>query len=45
MRWLQARAFEAIQPMHVGLKALLLSPFVFALAHTLWLAASVAGLA
>jgi len=45
MRWLQAPAFEAVQPMHGGLKALLLSPFVFVPAHTLWLAASVAGLA
>ncbi len=45
MRWLQAPAFEAVQPMHVGLKAVLLSTFVFVLAHTLWLAAIVAGLA
>jgi uncharacterized protein len=45
MRWLQAPAFEGVQPMHVGLKAVVLSTFVFMLAHTLWLAAIVAGLA
>ncbi len=45
MRWLQAPAFEGVQPLQVGLKAVLLSTFVFVLAHTLWLAAIVAGLA
>ncbi len=45
MRWLQAPAFEGVQPMHVGLKAVVLSTFVFMLAHTLWLAAIIAGLA
>jgi hypothetical protein len=45
MRWIQAPAFEGVQPLHVGLKAVVLSTFVFTLAHTLWLAAIVAGLA
>jgi len=45
MRWIQAPAFEGVLPMRVGLKAILLSTFVFTLAHTLWLAAIVAGLA
>jgi hypothetical protein len=45
IRWLQAPAFEGVQPMHVGLKAVMLSTFVFMLAHTLWLAAIIAGLA
>jgi hypothetical protein len=45
MRWLQAPAFEGVLPMHVGLKAVVLSTFVFMLAHTLWLAAIIAGLA
>lgn len=45
MRWLQAPLFEAVLPQRVGLKALVLSTFVFVLAHTLWLAAAIAGLA
>ncbi len=45
MRWIQAPQFEAVDPMRVGLRAVLLSTFVFMLAHTLWLAAIVAGLA
>ena len=45
MRWLQAPRFEGIDPRRVGLKALGLSTFVFMLAHPLWLAAIVAGLA
>jgi CAAX prenyl protease-like protein len=44
MRWLQAPLFEAVLPQRVGLKALVLSTFVFVLAHTLWLAAAIAGL-
>ena len=45
MRWLQAPRFEGIDPRRVGPKALGLSTFVFMLAHPLWLAAIVAGLA
>ena len=45
MRWLQSPVFEGIDPRRVGAKAVLLSTFVFMLAHPLWLAAIVAGLA
>ena len=45
MRWIQQPVFEAVQPAAVGLRAVVLSTFVFVLAHTLWLAAIVAGLA
>ena len=45
MRWLQAPVFEAVDPRRVGAKAVILSTFVFMLAHPLWLAAIVAGLA
>ncbi len=45
MRWLQQPVFETLDPQRVGIKALGLSTFVFMLAHPLWLAAIVAGLA
>ena len=45
MRWIQHPTFEAVAPAAVGLRAVVLSTFVFVLAHTLWLAAIVAGLA
>lgn len=45
MRWLARPQFEAVDPARVGIKAIVLSTFVFMLAHTLWLAAIVAGLA
>jgi len=45
MRWLQVPNFEALPPQRVALRALVLSTFLFMLAHTLWLAAIVAGLA
>jgi uncharacterized protein len=45
MRWLQSPRFEALPPQRVGVKAVVLSTFVFMLAHTLWLGAIVAGLA
>lgn len=45
MRWIQNATFEAVAPQQIGLKAVVLSTFVFTLAHTLWLAAIVAGLA
>ena len=45
MRWFQHETFEGVAPQQVGLRAVVLSTFVFMLAHTLWLAAIVAGLA
>lgn len=45
MRWVQSPQFESVLPEKVGPKAVVLSTFVFMLAHTLWLAAIVAGLA
>jgi len=45
MRWVQSPQFESVVPQQVRLKAVVLSTFVFVLAHTLWLAAIVAGLA
>lgn len=45
MRWIQRVQFEAVEPRRVGLRAIVLSTFVFSLAHTLWLAAVIAGLA
>ena len=45
MRWVDNPQFEAVVPQRVGLRAVILSTFVFMLAHTLWLGAIVAGLA
>ncbi len=45
MRWIESPQFETVNPQRVGPKAIVLSTFVFMLAHTLWLAAIVAGLA
>ena len=45
MRWFDNEIFEGVVPQLVGLRAIVLSTFVFMLAHTLWLAAIVAGLA
>ena len=45
MRWIQNPQFESVVPRQVALKAVVLSTFVFVLAHTLWLAAIIAGLA
>ena len=45
MRWIRNPQFEAVLPQRVGVKAVVLSTFVFTLAHTLWLAAAIAGLA
>lgn len=45
MRWIQSPQFESVLPQRVALRAIVLSTFVFVLAHTLWLAAIVAGLA
>jgi CAAX prenyl protease-like protein len=45
MRWLQRPDFLTLAPQAVGLRAIMLATFVFVLAHTLWLAAAIAGLA
>jgi hypothetical protein len=45
MRWIERPQFEAVDPARIGLRAVVLSTFVFMLAHTLWLAAILAGLA
>lgn len=45
MRWVQSPQFESVPPQQVGVKAVVLSTFVFVLAHTLWLGAAIAGLA
>jgi len=45
MRWVRSPQFETVPPQQVGVKAIVLSTFVFMLAHTLWLAAVIAGLA
>ena len=45
MRWIEQLQFQTVDPQRIGLKAIVLSTFVFMLAHTLWLAAIVAGLA
>ncbi|WP_157267520.1 CAAX prenyl protease-related protein [Azohydromonas aeria] len=45
MRWLQQPEFETVDPRRTGLRAIAISTALFMLAHTLWLAAVVAGLA
>ena len=45
MRWIESPQFEGVPPQRVGLRAVVLSTFVFMLAHTTWLSAVVAGLA
>ena len=45
MRWIEQPVFAGVDPQRVGLRAIVLSTFVFTLAHTLWLAAVIAGLA
>lgn len=44
MRWIEQPVFQGVEPRRVGLRAVVLSTFVFTLAHTLWLAAAIAGL-
>ncbi len=44
MRWIEQPTFQGVNPRRVGARAVLLSTFVFTLAHTLWLAAAIAGL-
>ena len=45
MRWIDKPQFETVVPQQTSTKAIVLSTFVFMLAHTLWLAAVIAGLA
>jgi CAAX prenyl protease-like protein len=45
MRWIDQPSFETVLPQRVSAKAVMLSTFVFTLAHTLWLAAVIAGFA
>ena len=45
MRWIQRPGFLGVDPMRVGPRAIVLSTFLFVLAHPLWLAATIAGLA
>jgi CAAX prenyl protease-like protein len=45
MRWIERPQFEAVDPRQVGLRSIVLSTFVFMLAHTMWLGALVAGFA
>jgi CAAX prenyl protease-like protein len=45
MRWVRDPTFEGVDPMRVGLRPVVISTFLFVLAHTLWLAAALAGLA
>ena len=45
MRWVQDPQFESVTPAKVGVRAVVISTFVFMLAHTLWLAAIIAGVA
>jgi CAAX prenyl protease-like protein len=45
MRWIQDPRFEAVAPQRVGVRAVVLSTFIFMLAHVLWLGAIVAGFA
>jgi len=45
MRWIDRPSFETVVPQHISAKAVVLSTFVFTLAHTLWVAAAIAGLA
>lgn len=44
MRWIERPVFQGVAPQRVGVRAVLLSTFVFTLAHTLWLAAAIAGI-
>jgi len=45
LRWIQQPLFEALAPRDIGLRALVICTFLFVLAHTLWLAAALAGVA
>lgn len=43
MRWVDDPQFERVAPGAVSLKAIIVSTFLFVLAHTQWLAAAIAG--
>jgi uncharacterized protein len=45
MRWIERPDFVTVDPRQVGFRAVVVSTFVFVLAHPLWLAAALAGLA
>src|SRR5574337_1134195 len=45
MRWIRQPAFLGVEPARVGARAVVISTFLFVLAHPLWLAAAIAGLA
>ncbi|MBV8604440.1 MAG: CAAX prenyl protease-related protein [Pelomonas sp.] len=45
MRWVDSPRFETVDPQRATWRAVLVSTFIFVLAHTLWLAAAIAGLA
>ena len=45
MRWVESTDFEAVEARRVGVRAVAVSTLCFMLAHPLWLAAIVAGLA
>jgi len=45
MRWIEAPVFDGVDPRRVRFRAIVVSTFIFMLAHTLWLAAVIAGLA
>ncbi len=45
LRWAHQPGFLAVDPTRVGLRAVLVSTFLFVLVHPLWLAAAIAGLA
>lgn len=45
MRWVVRPEFTGVDPRRVGPRAIVVSTFVFVLAHPLWLAAAIAGLA
>jgi CAAX prenyl protease-like protein len=45
MRWVDDAQFERVAPGAVSTKAVIVSTFVFVLAHTQWLAAAIAGVA
>jgi CAAX prenyl protease-like protein len=44
LRWIQQPLIEAVEPRAIGPRALVVGTFLFVLAHTLWLAAVIAGL-
>lgn len=44
MRWIRQPAFLGVEPARVGPRAVVISTFLFVLAHPLWLAAAIGGL-